>query len=349
MRRSEATRRIEGLLDRVVNGEGRYLPRVREVWIFGSYARGALEVRDVDLAVEFDQTKDEAGRWFATLIAGGFDHLGALRRELRGNQRALEVHFNELEELREDGFEPQLLWRRGDSLEQARARLVALRPDPSARRAPRDAVHPLLAEDEKLIPRPARQEFSLLMWAGFIDAKLVELPAEQAANVVTRRRFAQQWAETNPRLRAAHAVAAYLERDGIAPLSAGGTLYSDERQVLDAEREYWRPRVAVHFGAKLLKWALLGFGQGTPRVLVVLNPTARKQTLRALDMRATADRDELFELQYGGGKTKLIESVAAAACAGELPDYMREFVDSVSAPRESRPRPDWGRVSRRLG
>jgi predicted nucleotidyltransferase len=42
------------------------LPRVREVWLFGSYARGALEVGDVDLAVEFDQTKDEAGRWFAT-------------------------------------------------------------------------------------------------------------------------------------------------------------------------------------------------------------------------------------------------------------------------------------------
>jgi hypothetical protein len=64
---------------------------VREVWIFGSYARGALEVGDVDLAVEFDQTKDEAGRWIATLLAGGFDHLGALRRELRGNQRALEI------------------------------------------------------------------------------------------------------------------------------------------------------------------------------------------------------------------------------------------------------------------
>ena len=41
----------------------------------------------MDLAVEFDQTKEEPGIWFATLMAGGFDHLGALRRELRGNQR----------------------------------------------------------------------------------------------------------------------------------------------------------------------------------------------------------------------------------------------------------------------
>src|SRR5262249_3580973 len=147
---SEPTKRIEGLLARVVAANGSYLPRVREVWIFGSYARGALDVGDVDLAVEFDQTKDEAGIWFATLMAGGFDHLGALRRELRGNQRALKIHFNELEDLHREGCEPQLLWRRGDALEQAHARRAALAPDASAQRAPRDTVHPLLAGVEKL-------------------------------------------------------------------------------------------------------------------------------------------------------------------------------------------------------
>ena len=107
---------------------------MREVWIFGSYARGGLEVGDIDLAVEFDQAKDEAGRWFATLMAGGYDHLGALRRELRGTQRALEIHFNELEDLRKEGFEPRLLWRRGDSLEVAHARLAASVPAAKARR-----------------------------------------------------------------------------------------------------------------------------------------------------------------------------------------------------------------------
>jgi hypothetical protein len=135
-------------------------------------------------------------------------------------------------------------------------------PDASARRAARDTVHPLLAEVEKLIPRPARQEFSLCMWAGWLDARLVELPPEQAASAVTRRRFAEQWSESNPRFRAAHAVASYLEREGIAPLSAGGTVYSDEREILDAQRDYWQPRVAVHFGAKLLQCAMFDFGQG---------------------------------------------------------------------------------------
>src|SRR5881409_2951610 len=121
-------------------------------------------------------------------------------------------HFNELDDLRKEGFEPRLLWRRGYSLEEARARLSALTPDASARRAARDTVHPLLADVEKLIPRPARQEFSLFMWAGWLEAKLVELPPQQAANALTRRRFAEQWSESNPRFRAAHAVASYLNK-----------------------------------------------------------------------------------------------------------------------------------------
>src|SRR6266508_4450385 len=262
-------------------------------------------------------------------MAGGFDHLGALRRELRGNQRVLEIHFNELDDLRKEGFEPRLLWRRGESLEEARTRLAGLAPDASAQRAARDTVHPLLTDVEMLIPRPARQEFSLLMWAGWLDAKLVELPPQQAANPVTRRRFAEQWSESNPRFRAAHAVASYLEREGVASLSAGGTVYSDAREILDAERDYWQPRVAVHFGAKVLQWAMFDFGQGTPRVLVVLNPTARKQRLRALDMKATVGREKFFGFQHGDGRRKMIERLAAADRAGELPDYMLEFVDSL--------------------
>jgi hypothetical protein len=329
VKRTEATRRIERLLELVAGGDGRYVPRVREVWIFGSYARGAVEVGDVDLAIEFDQTKDEAGRWFATALAGGFDHLAALRRELRGNQRVLELHLNGLDDLRKEAFDPQLLWERGDSFEAARGRLHALAPDADAGRASRDTVHPLLAEVEKLVPRPARQEFSLFMWAGWLDTKLVDLPAREAKNPVTRRRFRQQWSMSNPRFRAAHAVASYLEEEGIAPLSAGGTLYSDQREVIDEERDYWSPAVAVHFGAKLLQWGMFDFGQGTPRVLVVLNPTARKQMLRALDIRAVADRDEFFDFQHRDGRMKLIKRLAAAYRANELPDYMREFVQSL--------------------
>jgi hypothetical protein len=75
---------------------------------------------------------------------------------------------------------------------------------------------------------------------------------------------------------------------------------------------------------------MLDLGQGIPRVLVVLNPTARKQTLRALDMRATVNREEFFQFQHGDGPLKLIERLAAAHRADELHDYMLEFVESLS-------------------
>jgi hypothetical protein len=74
---------------------------------------------------------------------------------------------------------------------------------------------------------------------------------------------------------------------------------------------------------------MFDFGQGTPRVLVLLNPTARKQALRTLDMRATVAREVFFEFQHGDGRLKLIERLAAAYRAGELPDCMLEFVDSL--------------------
>ena len=60
-----------------------------------------------------------------------------------------------------------------------------------------------------------------------------------------------------------------------------------------------------------------------------MNPTGRKQSLRALDMRATVDREELFQFQRGDGRLKLIERLVAAYRAGELPEYMLEFVDSL--------------------
>jgi hypothetical protein len=65
-------------------------------------------------------------------------------------------------------------------------------------------------------------------------------------------------------------------------------------------------------------------------------------------MRALVDSDELFALQHGDGRKELMERLASAAHAGELPEYMREFVDSVSAHAERRPRSDLGTGLRRL-
>jgi hypothetical protein len=46
-----------------------------------------------------------------------------------------------------------------------------------------------------------------------------------------------------------------------------------------------------------------------------LNPTARKQSLRALDMRATVDRKEFFQFQRGDGRLKLIVFAVPGAAA----------------------------------
>jgi hypothetical protein len=110
--------------------------------------------------------------------------------------------------------------------------------------------------------------------------------------------------------------------------SAGGTLYSGEREVLDpaagllavARRRPLRRQVAQVGDARLRP--------GKPRVLVVLTPTARKQALHALDMRATVDRKEFFQFQHGDGRVKPIERTAAYRVV-ELRDYMFKFVDSL--------------------
>jgi hypothetical protein len=142
------------------------------------------------------------------------------------------------------------------------------------------------------ILRPARQEFSLFMWASGLGARLVEPPPHQATSLMTRRHFAAQWSESNPRFTAAHCVESYLEPEGIARLGAGGTLYSDEPEILDVERDYWQSRVAVDCDV-----AQVGDGRFWPGNTTRsrrLEPTARKQTRRALDIRATADGEEFL-------------------------------------------------------
>jgi hypothetical protein len=237
--------------------------------------------------------------------------------------------LNERDDLHKEGFEPQLLWRRGDSLKEAHARLAALAPDATARRAARDTVHPLLADVEKLIPRPARQEFSLFMWAGWLDAELIDLPPHQAASPVTRRRFAEQWSRSNPRFRTAHAVASYLEREGIAPLSAGGTVYSDDRETLDAERDYWQPRVCRPLRREAASVGDVRFRPRNTARARRLEPNSPQADASRARQRATVDREEFSQLQHGDGRLKLIERLAAAHRAGELPDYMLEFVGSL--------------------
>jgi hypothetical protein len=183
-------------------------------------------------------------------------------------------------------------------------------------------VHPLLADVERQVPRGAREEFSLFSWAGWIEAELVELPRAFAADPTTSERFEWHWSESNSRFEAAHSVAAYLEQDGVAPLNPGGVLYSDERIAAGHRNGFGPPVVTVHFEARRLQIALGHFSHGVPRVILVLNPSARKQPLRALDMRATADEEAFSDFRRPSGKALMRERLEAARLACELPEHL---------------------------
>jgi predicted nucleotidyltransferase len=61
LKRSEATKRLLALIDRAAAG-GELTEMVDEVYVFGSYARGAPAVSDIDVCVEYTMTEAERAR-----------------------------------------------------------------------------------------------------------------------------------------------------------------------------------------------------------------------------------------------------------------------------------------------
>jgi hypothetical protein len=109
--------------------------------------------------------------------------------------------------------------------------------------------------------------------------------------------------------------------------------------------DYWQPRIAGHLWRQVAPVGDVRLLPGMPPVLVVLNPTARTQRLRALDLRATFDRDEFFAFQHGDGRLKLIERLTAAYPRRSLPATCSISSNrSARRPREPRPEPPTGSV-----
>src|SRR5438128_6911707 len=102
---------------------------VNAVYVFGSYARGALEVGDVDLSISYTKTEEELERLREAAL-GWRDRELDFARALSGGARSLQFQFGSVAELRAHGFAPQLLWRRGEPLAAAQARIEAIRADP---------------------------------------------------------------------------------------------------------------------------------------------------------------------------------------------------------------------------
>ena len=214
MKRERATALLEELLERVIAG-GRWLDLIDELYVFGSYARGALEPGDIDLAVAY--TSDaEATHHFVRALAEGRDWNAPMRKALRGNRRGFEFSFQDVDRLSAElGFEPVLIYRRGDTLADAVARLRAIREDPTAGRAEREAMLPEFEGLDKHLRRPLRATLVELRELGVIAIDRVALrddePRDDRARGLIDRRYKSK---TSRAKRAVCASVAWLEHAG---------------------------------------------------------------------------------------------------------------------------------------
>lgn len=213
MQRQRAHELVEGLLIRLTDNPRWPLTLVDEVRVFGSFARGALQPHDVDIAVEFTADQDMREDLAAEMFAGGRPYT-LLRRELSGGTRGMQLQFQELHALHADGIETLLLWRRGETLRTARDRLAAITPDPHAGRAERDRMLPAFEGVDRYVPRPVRHLLADWSGAGAVSVARVDLPDATVRDAQIRRAVERRWNPTSPLRRAAANALAYLDQHG---------------------------------------------------------------------------------------------------------------------------------------
>ncbi|WP_244206873.1 nucleotidyltransferase domain-containing protein [Streptomyces swartbergensis] len=90
------------MLRRLDEGTDWPLSLVDELYLFGSYARGALEPHDVDIAVDFHRDERMRQLEIASIFSGRNPH-SELRRQLAGRSRAVAVRYRPASPTRERG------------------------------------------------------------------------------------------------------------------------------------------------------------------------------------------------------------------------------------------------------
>ncbi|MFD4909978.1 nucleotidyltransferase domain-containing protein [Kitasatospora purpeofusca] len=212
MKRDRGTRLLTDMIDRLEVGQWP-LGLIDEVYVFGSYARGALEPKDIDVVVEHGTDK----RWLSESLHAscyGKDSYTSMKQGLRGNTRGISFQFRSRDSLTAEGFPLTLLWRRGEPFDVARQRLAALTPDPAAGSAPRDHMLPAFAGIEDLLPRPARIELHTRYTAGEIAVTPLILDDGRPGERSVIRHIERRWIDTSSLRRAALTAAAFLEGRG---------------------------------------------------------------------------------------------------------------------------------------
>jgi hypothetical protein len=105
------------------------LSLITEVYVFGSYARGATEPHDL----EINRREERYRRHFVSCLSAGRDSNLIIRRALVGSRRGCQFMF---EAVADADFPLTLLWRRGDTLAAALDRLHAIPVDETACQSP---------------------------------------------------------------------------------------------------------------------------------------------------------------------------------------------------------------------
>lgn len=215
MQRERALALTEGVLERLVKGHEDWpLRLINGVYVYGSFARGALEPGDVDLDVEFAH-RDE--QWQAEFVQGlsyGYDARRVFRQALVGRKRGVQFTFDGL---RHSDFPMTLLWRRGEDLSTAMERLHAIPTDPAAGRAERDAMLPEFVGVERWLPRLYRQRLIEAIDDGAICLERLTLNDAEVKHPKALAHLNGRWSPSSPLYRAGSSVFAYLLERGIDP------------------------------------------------------------------------------------------------------------------------------------
>lgn len=221
MKRARAVELVEGMLRRLDGDQDWPLGLVQQVWLFGSFSRGAVEPHDVDVAIRFERDERMTEVVVQSLLSGRGNPYGPLRRALAGASRGLQFQFDDSarEQLEAEGTVMLPLWQRGNALAQALAVLHGIAEDPHAARAERHDMIEAFDGLDRYIPRQVRAE--LIEWEqqGFIAISRIELPdAPQDTDLLadpSMRWTFRRWQDDSPLRRAALAGLTHLKGLGV--------------------------------------------------------------------------------------------------------------------------------------
>lgn len=206
MKRERATKIIRRIVETIEAGQ---TPApVRELYVFGSYARGGMEPNDLDLVVvhdppprqlmeKFKQRAEELALDFSrSLYYPSQRFRGAMSKALRKPGEAIDLlmgtSFKEVEQMYSAVRDPPpvLLWSVNDR--EVEQKLACIKADPSAGRAPRPGFMTAkeagcTAEEMKCVAE--------MLDRGMIEMKRWTLPDEPPALNETMQQRCNRWTE----------------------------------------------------------------------------------------------------------------------------------------------------------